>query len=74
MPAKKVTRSDRVCRVFKSAQAAKGMTQADVAKRLGVDRSTISKWYNHADDMSVGNFRLLCRVLSIAPHDVLSIE
>jgi len=74
MPAKKITRSERICRAFKSAQAAKGYTQEDVAKRLRVDRSTISRWYNSADEMSVGNFRLLCQVLTISPEDILSIE
>ena len=74
MPAKRVTRSDRICRAFKTAQAAKGYTQADVAKRLGVDRSTISRWYNAPDEMSIGNFRLLCQVLSIPPQDIFSIE
>ena len=74
MPVKKVTRSDRMCRAFKTAQTAKGYTQADVAKRLGVDRSTISRWYNNADEMSLGNFRLLCQVLSVSSQDILSIE
>lgn len=74
MPAKKVTRSERVCRAFKSAQAAKGYTQEDVAKRLRVDRSTVSRWYNSPDEMSVGNFRLLCQVLALSPNDILSIE
>ncbi len=74
MPAKKVTRSDRMCRAFKTAQAAKGYTQADVAKRLSVQQATISRWYNNADEMSLGNFRLLCQVLSVSPQDILSIE
>ncbi len=74
MPAKTVTRSNRIERAFKSAQAAKGFTQADVAKRLKVDQTTVSKWYRHADDMSVGKLRLLCQVLAISPQDILSIE
>ncbi len=74
MPAKKVTRSDRICRAFKSAQTAKGYTQADVAKRLKVQQGTVSRWYNNADEMSLGNFRLLCQVLSVSPADILSIE
>ena len=74
MPAKKITRSDRICRAFKAAQTAKGYTQADVAKRLKVQQATISRWYSHADEMSLGNFRLLCQVLSISPKDIFSIE
>lgn len=74
MPAPKITRAERVKRLFKAAQAAKGYTQADVARRLKVDRSTISRWYGNTDEMPVGSFRLLCQVLSIAPTDILSIE
>lgn len=74
MPAKKVTRSEKMRRVLKAAQAAKGMTQNDVAKRMKVDRSTISKWYSHAGNMSVDEFCLLCQVLAISPQDILSIK
>jgi transcriptional regulator with XRE-family HTH domain len=74
MPAKKITRAERVCRALKAAQQLKGMTQDDVAKRMKVDRSTVSKWYRHVDTMSVGNFRLLCQVLSVVPQDILSID
>lgn len=71
---KKETRSDRICRAFKVAQTSKGYTQADIAKRIGVDRSTISRWYHTPDDMSIGNLRLLCQVLSVSPQEILSIE
>lgn len=74
MPAKKITRSQRICRALKAAQINKGYTQADIAKRLGVNRSTISRWYNCPDEMSVGKFRLLCAVLAIEPADILAIE
>lgn len=71
---KKETRSDRICRALKVAQTSKGYTQADIAKRIGVDRSTISRWYHTPDDMSIGNLRLLCQVLSVSPQEILSIE
>lgn len=74
MPAKKVTRAEKVSRMFKAAQQSKGYTQVDVAKRMNVDRSTISSWYRHTDNMSVGNFRLLCQVLSVNPQDILLIK
>ncbi len=74
MPAKKISRSEKICRALKSAQVSKGYTQADVAKRLSVDRSTVSRWYNNIDEVSLGNFRLLCLVLAISPNDILSIE
>ncbi len=74
MPAKKITRAVKICRAFKAAQISKGYTQADIAKRLGVNRSTVSRWYHSPDEMSVGSFRLLCTVLAIEPADILAIE
>lgn len=68
------TRSTRISKAFKAAQQSKGYTQADVAKRLDVKQSTVSKWYKHPDMMSVGSLRLLCQVLSISPQDILSID
>ena len=73
MPARE-TRSTRISKAFKAAQQSKGYTQADVAKRLDVKQSTVSKWYKHPDMMSVGSLRLLCQVLSISPQDILSID
>lgn len=72
MPARRVSQAEKVCRTFKAAQMAKGFTQEDVAKRLKVDRTTISRWYNSPYEMSVGNFCLLCQVLSIAPQNILA--
>lgn len=68
------TRSMRICKTFKAAQQNMGYTQADVAKRLDVKQSTVSKWYKYPDMMSVGSLRLLCQVLSISPEDILSID
>ena len=73
MPARE-TRSTRISKAFKAAQQSKGYTQADVAKRLDVKQSTVSKWYKYPDMMSVGSLRLLCQVLSISPQDILSID
>ena len=73
MPARE-TRSMRICKTFKAAQQNMGYTQADVAKRLDVKQSTVSKWYKYPDMMSVGSLRLLCQVLSISPGDILSIN
>lgn len=68
------TRSARICRAFKSAQVDKGYTQQDIAKRLGVDQSTVSKWYHQPDSMTIGSLRLLCTVLSISPQEIMLIE
>lgn len=75
MPAKKVTRSERICRALKAAQNAKGYTQSDVAKKMGVkSQSIISQWYNNTGSMQVAKFERLCMVLDINPQDILSIK
>lgn len=71
---KPITRSTKVCRALKAAQTAQGFTQADVAKRMKVSQTTVSRWYTHPDEMSVGVFRVLCNVLSLSPQELISIE
>ena len=74
MSVSKLTRKAKVCKALKAAQNAQGLTQADIAKRLKVSQTTVSRWYNNTDEMPLGSFRLLCTVLSLSPQDVLSIE
>lgn len=74
MPKLKTTRSERISRRFKAAQIEKGYTQEDVAKRLRVDQGTISHWYNHPDNISLGKLRLLCQVLGVSTQEIISIE
>ena len=75
MPAKKVTRSERICRALKAAQHAKGYTQSDVAKKMGIkSQSIVSQWYNDTGSMQVAKFERLCMVLDVNPQDILSIK
>ena len=53
MPAKKITRTDRITRRLKSAQAEKGLTQERVAKKMGVGTSTVSYWYRDINRLGV---------------------
>ena len=43
MPAKKITADDVMSRVFKSARAEKGLTQAKIAKRLSMTQTAVSR-------------------------------
>lgn len=74
MPAKKLTKSDRVRRILKSAMCAQGLTQQKVAKRFKVSQGTISSWLSGYDHMNVGDFELLCRYLNLKPSEVLECE
>lgn len=59
---------------LKSAQVNRGMIQADVAKRMGVQQATVSRWYRDIDSMSVGEFRLLCKLLGVSPAEIISLR
>ena len=71
MPARIITKSDRVKRIFKSAMYAKGFTQEKLAKKLGVKQSTVSVWISDYRDMSVKNFELICKILGINASEIL---
>ena len=74
MPAKKITKSDKVKLIFKTAMCAQGLTQKKVAKKFGVTQCTISEWISNYGNMSVNNFELMCKFLSIDPAKVLLID
>lgn len=55
---------------IKSARVLKGMTQEQVAKRLGIKQSTLSQWEKDIDHVSFGDVRRLCKVLEISIGEV----
>lgn len=67
------TRSGRMRNALKAAQAAQGMTQSDVAKRMKVSQTQVSRWLSSPDNMTLGNFRVLCKVLGVSPSEIISI-
>ena len=74
MPAKKITRAEKIKRRFKAAQAAKGWTQERVGKAMGVQGATVSKWYSDINKMGVLTFETLCTVLGIEPSEIHEIK
>lgn len=68
-----ISRSEKVSNALKAAQAAQGMTQSDVAKRMRVTQATVSRWYRSPDDIPLGTFRVLCKTLSVSPSEIISI-
>ena len=70
MPAQKITDTVISGRKIKMAIAQQGLTQAKLAKRMGVTQSTVSYWISDIDRISVGNLKRLCRILSISPAEI----
>lgn len=71
MPAQKITDTVLSGRKIKMAIVQQGLTQAKIAKRMGVTQSAVSYWISDIDRISVGNLKRLCKILSISPADVL---
>ena len=53
------------------ARISKGMTQAQLGKKLGVKQSTISQWESNINSMSFGDIIRVCKLLGINDLNVL---
>lgn len=71
MPAHKLTDTDISGRKLRVAITQQGLTQEKIAKRMGVNQTTVSYWIRDINRISVGNLKRLCRILNISPADVL---
>jgi len=74
MPAKKLTPDDYRARKIKAAYVAKGMTQGDVAKRLKVEPSCMSRRIAHVSNMKVADLLSLCNLLGLSVAEVLEVS
>lgn len=52
-------------RKIKAARAALGMTQNDLANRLNVSPSAISKWETDISKVNFGDVIMICQILKI---------
>ena len=52
-------------RIISGAMGYEQMNQADIAKKLGVERSTVNRWLKDVDKVSFGNIRDLAETLGI---------
>lgn len=64
MPAKKITADDVMSRVFKSARAEKGLTQAKIAKRLSMTQTAVSRWERQFGTMNAEQIVAYCKISS----------
>lgn len=57
-----------------AARRAAGLTQVEVAKRVGVAQSTYSKWEAGESDMQAVHVRPLAKALALTLDDVLPVS
>ena len=69
MPAQKVTFEVRAERYWKSRIAELDTTQAKVAKNIGRNQGSVSKWMGDIDRITVGDLRKMCKYLRVKPSD-----
>lgn len=53
---------------------AKGLSQEDMAEKLGVSRQAISKWENGLTSPEMANIAKLCEILEVTPNKLLGYE
>lgn len=56
------------------ARITKGLTQAQLGKKLGVKQSTVSSWEKNINSMTFGDVQRVCKVLGITDINVLRTE
>ncbi len=57
---------------FKNARKATGMTQEQLAEKLGIDRSSIAKYETGNSTPNVKNLQQICEILDIPIEKLLS--
>lgn len=50
---------------LRSLRLSRGISQAELARRIGVHRATIINWENNTNSIPLGKFRSLCEVLDL---------
>lgn len=57
---------------LKEILAERGMSQTELANRIGVDKNTISRWTTRSlDRVELNTLSKICHELKITPNDVL---
>ena len=66
------TVSQRIGATLRATRIARGVTQADLARQLGVDRVTISRYEAGSRPMTVATLLHLAAFLEVSPSDLLT--
>lgn len=56
---------------LRAARVNAGLTQADVAEKIGKDRMTINNWENGKSPIDMANFAFLCNLYGIDSNYIL---
>ncbi len=59
---------------LREAIASSGLTQKEIARQIGVNPSTISKYVRLDKYPSLDTFGLLCKVLDVSADEILGIK
>lgn len=54
-----------------AARVAKGLTQAELAREMGVSRETVIAWENGKRDMKASYFYALCKITGFSEDDII---
>lgn len=58
-------------RTLKEWRVNKGLTQFELAKKIGVPQSTYNVWERNPDSIKVGNVVKICNALEVKPQDII---
>ena len=58
-------------KTIRQSREQKGMTQEELAERLGVSRQAVSKWENGTVDPSTSNLLALAKLYGLSPEALL---
>lgn len=56
---------------IKAARVAAGLTQKEMAEKMGVERQSIQKWENGERVMKIPYFKLFCRITGFEEDDLI---
>lgn len=56
---------------LKSARMMRGITQSEMAEKLGVHRNTYASWEEHPEDISIKNADEICKILKLTADDII---
>lgn len=62
------------CSILSSMRKAKGLSQEELAEKLGVSRQAISKWENGISSPEMAQLPKLCEIFETTPNELLGYE
>ena len=71
MPAIKITPTMRRQRLIRAARASRGLTQENVAKRLGVKQSSYQQMEKNINNVKLGRVCEICKILGLDINELV---